>query len=30
MFGFVCLVSFESKENPPRCGDVFFDILITN
>ena len=27
MFGFV---SFESKENLQRCGDVFFDILITN
>ena len=27
MFGFV---SLESKENLQRCGDVFFDILITN
>jgi len=27
MFRFV---SFQSKEKPPRCGDVFFDILITS
>jgi len=23
-------VSFESKENTQRCGDVFFDILISS